>query len=130
MSFIRYNTNENGYVANYVELPDVGDAQFYDGPLPENFQEVCRFCRMVDGVMMLDEARMLEVREKEARRQAIIEEITTLEAWLAEFDRQNAEYRRCMDLGLPYAGNIEALKAEAAAKYTRLLELRAQFGEG
>jgi len=72
---------------------------------------------------------MLEAREKEAAQQAMLEEIAALEAWLAEFDRQNAEYKRCMELGLPYAGDIEALKAEAAAKYTRLLELRELIGK-
>jgi len=130
MPLIRFNTDSEGYIANYVLLPDVGDAQFYDGPLPENFQDVCRFCRVVDGVMVLDEQKMLEVREKEAQRQAIMEEIAVLEAALAEFDRQNAEYKRCVELGIPWSGDIEALKAEAAARYTRLLDLRAQLGEG
>ncbi len=128
MGLIRYNTGANGYVANFVELPDVGDAQFYDGPLPENFQEVCQFCRVVDGVMVLDEQRMQEAIEKEAQRQARLDEITEIENWLAVFDAQNAEYKRCLELGIPWNGDIDALKAEAKAKQLRLIELQAQGG--
>jgi len=128
MALIRYNAGPDGYIANYVELPDVGDAQLYEGNLPDNFQEVCRFCRVVDGIMVLDEALMQATREQEAQEQARLDEIMELEAWLAGFDIQNAEYKRCVELGVPWDGNIEALKAEAKTKQLRLIELQAQGG--
>lgn len=124
MPFIRFNTDAEGYVANWVELPDVENAQLYDGPLPDGFREGnSRFCRMVDGVMTLDEALMEATREKEAQRQAMIEEITTLEAWLVEFDKKIAEAERKKLLGQD-PGDMTALIAEAIEKQTRLDELR------
>lgn len=67
--------------------------------------------------MVLDEALMEATREKEAQRQAMIEEITTLEAWLVEAERKKL-------LGQD-PGDMTVLIAEAIEKQARLDELRA-----
>jgi hypothetical protein len=60
--------------------------------------------------------------------QARLNEIIEIENWLAAFDAQYAEYKRCLELGIPWNGDIDALKAEAKAKQLRLIELQAQGG--
>lgn len=60
--------------------------------------------------------------------QARLNEIIEIENWLAGFDIQYTEYKRCTELGVPWDGDIDALKAEAKAKQLRLIELQTQGG--
>lgn len=120
---LKFNTDENGYVLNWVMLPDVGDSQLYDGPLPENWQEDYRYCRVVDGAMMLDADKKTAAEAQAAAEAVYQQELEELTAWLADYDRQAATYERCVRLGIPCDIDMDALNAEATVKQARLIEL-------
>ena len=120
---IRYNSDMDGYVVNWAQLPDVGDARTYDGPLPENWQEDYMHCREVDGVMTLNEEKKAAAEAQAAAEAARRQEIEELTAWLADYDQQAATFERCVRLGIPCDIDMDALNAEATVKHARLMEL-------
>ncbi len=54
---MKYNTDENGYVANYALVGEVENGIAYAGELPQGFSGCPQAYRLVDGVLTLDAAR-------------------------------------------------------------------------
>ena len=120
---IKYNTNDEGYVANWIMMPDVGNSQPYDGPLPENWTDVYKYCHVVDGIMVLDEEKKAAAEAQAAMEEARRHEIEELTAWLLWYDQQVATYERCVRLGIPSDINMLDLNEQAKTKQTRLIEI-------
>lgn len=58
---MKYNTNENGYIANCATIGDVENGVEYGGDLPEGFWDCPCAYKLIDGVLTLDTALRDEI---------------------------------------------------------------------
>lgn len=82
-----YNTDANGYVANYALLGGVENGSEYAGALPEGFSGCPQAYHIVNGLLVLDATRRDEILAAQTVADAPAEDPTAvLEQRIAELE--------------------------------------------
>ena len=82
-----YNTDTNGYVANYATIGDVENGVAYTGELPEGFADCPQAYKLVDGVLTLDTARYDQILLERAETETpSVDPTAALEQRIAELE--------------------------------------------
>lgn len=80
--------DENGYIEGFCTFGDMEGAVQYDGAIPEDFTRNCRFYKLVDGTLTLDNEKKLVEEQIEETKKRIAE----LKSFLSVTDYQAIKY--------------------------------------
>ena len=124
---MRILLDNDGYVEQWMEKDDMGCMSDNDIVIatPENFdfsafREECRYYKVVDGVLVKDESRVIPEREKTTQ-----EQIAELKAKLSATDYKVIKCSECQLLGLEMPYDVSELHAERQAIREQINQLEA-----
>ncbi len=115
--------DSQGVILHVVAEEDTSKTELANITVPDDIEENKRFYIYDGSNFLLDQNKKSEYES----RQALLEELESLERWFGEYDIQCNQYRRSMELGIDYDRDIIAMHEQAEIKKVRINEIRARL---
>ena len=121
MSKLYLQINEAGYITGWASMGHIENGIEVDDSLEDSLDASLMGCqKYVDGKVVTD----CNLKEAKEERSNASNEISEINNWFVQYDRQVSQYQRAVRLGDVFDKDIAELDAEAVKKQMRMRELQ------